>query len=233
MKLDISFENINNFAFTNYNRIKNAKKIMVFFHGLETIFRIKEIVLLGAKYAKSNILFVYPYTPTANWMNQFTVNFVDDVLAALFEHDKRLAEIPIISYGESMGGHGALLYVLKSKYKIEKCVAICPVCDLKQHINEQSGLISKLYFAYSDEPGGFEDVLKSKSPTFLVDDLPDIEYLFIHCENDLVVPPEHSKKMVELMKKRGLNVKFEFVINAAHCRMDESAVNTLKQFIEK
>ena len=96
---------IKEFAFTNSNMIKGEPKgIVLRLRGLTLDIPLLELVREGRRYAKEQMLFIYPYTAPWSWMNDETVELIDTVLE-VYCGDRT---IPIVAYGHSLGGYGRL-----------------------------------------------------------------------------------------------------------------------------
>ena len=70
---------------------------------------IKEDTKEGIYWAEREVLYVIPYNNPWAWMNQQTVDFIDEILDVIFEKYGLPKHTPIVSTGRSMGGLGALV----------------------------------------------------------------------------------------------------------------------------
>src|ERR1051326_9405585 len=65
------------------------------------------------EWASRGALLVGPFHNPWAWMNDKTVHFTDQVVAATISCLRLPKDIPIIATGGSMGGHAALMYTIK------------------------------------------------------------------------------------------------------------------------
>ena len=168
-------------------------------------------------WAAAGGLIVTPYHNPWAWMNDATVNFVDEVVDATIAALRLPKNIPIISTGGSMGGHGALAYSFKSRQRITACYALCPVCDLVFHYSERADLPRTMHSAFGSY-GEIRTKLIASSPLHQVARLPDIPYLFIHGKKDGSVSKKaHSDKLVKALRQKGRHVQYVEAKEMAHC----------------
>jgi dipeptidyl aminopeptidase/acylaminoacyl peptidase len=168
------------------------------------------------EWGQAGAVTVLPYYDPWGWMNPTVVQFIDGLVEAVRERHQLAAEIPLISTGDSMGGHGALLYSLKSRHRIAACMAIWPVCDLPFHYTERIDLPRTMHHAF----GSYEDIaaaLQENSPLHQAEAMPDIPYLFIHGDKDQAVgKAAHSDKLVAALRQRKLRVEYVERPNLGH-----------------
>ena len=131
-------------------------------------------------------VFVHPRTEST-WTNDSAVRLTDDLVGAIIAHYGLRTDVPILSTGYSMGGHGALVWPVFSKYRrnIRAVFANCPVTDLPVFHAYVAGLTNgwarydrqTVERSYPAEAGvDYEKVLRRRSPIHLVDRLPDVPY---------------------------------------------------------
>jgi len=185
-------------------------------------------------WAAAGGLVVAPYHNPWAWMNDETVNFVDDVVDTIISSLRLPKNIPIISTGGSMGGHGALAYSFKSRHRIAACYAHCPVCDLLFHYSERTDLPRTMHSAF----GSYGDIrtrLIANSPLHQIARMPDIPYLFIHGKKDKAVSKkDHSDKLVKAMRKKGRRVQYIEATEMAHCAPTYwPEINAINTFIRQ
>ncbi len=232
MKNEINTTNLDYFAFNNIKFLKaKPRGIVTRFKGLTMDVPLKDLLLEGRKYAKANILFLYPYTSPWAWMNDEAIFFIDSVLDAAREAAD-VENAPLVLFGESMGGHGVFLYSIFGRHKPNACAAVCPVCDLVFHVNEQKSILTSLYSAFSHYSGTLEENLREYSPLNLVDRMPEVPYLIIHCRADkLVNVDNHSEKLRLAMLRHGMNIEYFVEEDSGHCELKAGTVNLLDKFI--
>ena len=213
----ISSANLDKFAWLSIECIKPPiSGIVLRFPGLGSTGMKSNPDIHDLEWGQSGALTVLPYYDPWGWMNPTVVNLIDDLVDAIRQRHQLGPEIPLISTGDSMGGHGALLYSIKSRHQIAACMAIWPVCDLPFHYTERIDLPRTLHHAF----GNYEDIatqLHENSPLHQVEAMPDIPYLLIHGEKDEAVKKvAHSDLMVAAMRKRRLRVEYVERPNLGH-----------------
>ena len=223
MEKIINYENLCYYAYSN-DKLINGKiqGIVIEFFGLGCMAMYHEDTKMGAFFAENNILYVIPYTNPWGWMNKDEVKLSDEILDVLIDKYNLDNDIPIVSFGGSMGGLAAIVYTNYAKRTPVGCVTNCPVCDLVFHFTERVDLPRTIYSAFYSYDGSLEDALKSCSPLHLASFLPEkTGYVIFHCEDERAVNiSQHSEKFVEKMSK-ARNVPFYRVPGRDHCDLDD------------
>ena len=226
----ITFDKIDQFAFTNLDRLKKPiKGIAIQFFGLghnkmiDPLDAENKYVIKADGYAKRGILYVFPYNDPWNWMNRQAVAFTDEVIDALICGLALPDDIPIVSTGGSMGGQSALVYTRYAKRTPVACVANCPVCDMPYHFTERKDLPRTLYYAFGTYDMPLDEALRSVSPLHLACEMPDVDYHIFHCDCDKAVNIEmHSMRFVAAMKDHR-RITLRTVHGRGHCDLDEES----------
>lgn len=224
MKKVITAENVRNFAYVNDAVCsKPVRGIAVDFMGLGGQNRYDEETKFGLKMAEKSILYIVPYLNPWAWMNPQAVRTTDEILDAVFERCN-LDSAPIVAVGGSMGGQQALVYTRYAKRTPAACVVNCPVCDLPYHYTERPDLPRTLYSAFSMvEADTIEDAMCDHSPLHLAQKklLPQVRYVFFHCEEDLAVNKQkHSDRLVEVLREYA-DVEYHAVPGRGHCDLTD------------
>jgi len=116
-----------------------------------------------------------------------------------------------------MGGHAALLYPLKSRHKIARCLAVCPVTDLVHHYGERRDLPRTMHSAFHSY-GNIEAILREYSPLHQAANMPEIPYMVVHGEKDqAVAKARHSDPFTQAMKRAGRDVVYRELPMMEHC----------------
>ena len=177
------------------------------------------------EWGQNGALVVVPYQDPWGWMNPRVVSFIDDLVDGIRALHSLEAAIPLISTGGSMGGHAALLYTIRSRHRINACLANCPVCDLPFHYTERADLPRTMHHAF----GSYADIsaaLREHSPLHQAARLPDIDYLLLHGALDQAVQKKaHSDALVAAMRARGLRVDYLELPRMQHCGPMDYATN--------
>ena len=169
------------------------------------------------EWAHAGGLVVLPYHNPWAWMNQEAIDFVDELIDTLLDKFDPPSNVPIIATGGSMGGHGALCFTLKSRHKVTRCLAICPVANLLLHYSERPDLPRTMHSAFHSY-GNIESVLKEYSPLHQAARMPDIPYLIVHGEKDAAVAKaDHSDPFCQALKQAGRNLVYLELPNMEHC----------------
>ena len=233
----ITFNNIDCFAYTNLDTVKlPIIGIAVQFFGLghnkmvDPLDSENKYVIKGNEYAKSGILYVFPYNNPWNWMNRQAVAFTDEVIDALICGLGLSNNVPIVSIGGSMGGQSALVYTRYAKHTPVACVANCHVCYITYHFTERKDLPRTLYSAFGEYGMTMDEALRSVSPLHLASEMPDVDYHVFHCDCDRAVNIEkHSMRFIEAMKHR--RITFRVVNGRGHCDLDDDAAAEFDRYV--
>ncbi len=219
MERIITINNLRNFAYCN-NAIcaTPIRSIVLDFFGLGGQAMYGEDTDSGRFFADRGVLYVLPYYNPWSWMNQQTVDYVDELVEVLFAAYGLPEDTPIASTGGSMGGLAALVYTAYAHRTPSVCVANCPVCDLPFHFTERPDLPRTLYSAFGTYPGTLKEALCSASPLHLAEKMPAAtHYHLFHCEQDGAVNKvQHSDRFVAAMTP-GHTVAYYAIPDRGHC----------------
>lgn len=232
MEKMITVENIRSFAYENGEICqKPVKGIVLAFRGLGGMAIYDTDTEDGQYFAKRGILYVVPYNDPWGWMNKQQVAYTDEIVDVLIRKYGLEENIPIISTGRSMGGLGALIYMIYGKRTPASCVTNCPVCDAVYHYTERPELPCTLYNALFWEKGTMKEALEAMSPIHLAHKMPKVNYYILHCEKDLLVNKErHSDAFVQKMRQLGYHVTYQVVPERNHCELTEEAISCYLQY---
>ncbi len=229
----INKNNINKFAYNSLDLVKTTPRaIVIEFFGLGGGTRMmKEHHPLSYFYAERGVVFVMPYYGPWAWMNDGAVKIVDEVVEAICSHyGVENGSIPTLSTGLSMGGQGALIYALRSKYTPIGVSAVCPVCDLVYHSTEREDTLRTIYCAYPTDD--FEGAMKKSSPLHQAENMPKIPYFLVATLEDNEVDYRmHANPFMQKMTELGHDVRYIAVPGRGHCDMSEESVIKYKEFI--
>ncbi len=217
----ITYDNLRLFAFSNDRQIEGPiRGIVIHFTGMGCDDRFDATLPEGDWFAARNIVYLIPYGNPWAWMNRQQVDLADQVIDILCTRYDLPEDLPVVSTGLSMGGQGALVYMVYAKRPPVACVANCPVCDMPFHNTERPDLPSSYYSAYLYEEGTMDTILPRYSPLHLTEagKMPDVPYTIFHCANDTLVNKElHSDKLVAAMEKAGYSVTYRIIPDRNHC----------------
>ena len=233
MERIMTYETLRWYAYVNDKICKQPiRGVVVAFFGFGNQTRYTEDPVEGEFYGDRGILYVYPYNNPWNRMNRQAVDYTDEVLDVLFAHYGLPDSTPIVASGGSMGGQGALTYMVYAKRTPVACVANCPVCDMVGHWNAREDLPRSFYSAVYGYPGSFDAALESLSPLHLADRMPDADYHIFHCTADRIVPKAlHSDKLVPALRAAGRRVTYDVVEGRGHCSLTLAAKEKYAAYI--
>ncbi len=229
----INYENFRSFAYCNDKQIVGEiKGVIVRYVGLDGNDMFDDNMEQGIFFADRNILLIIPYHNPWAWMNRATIKFADELMDVIFDKYKLDEKTPVVFFGGSMGGQGALVYSVYAKHRPVACVTNCPVCDLVSHFNEREDLPRTLYTSFIEYDMDFEDALKTASPVHLIDRMPRINYYIFHCVQDEAVNINlHSDKFVKLLEDNGHSVTYHRVHEGRHCCLNEELNKLFNEYI--
>jgi len=232
MGINISYENLRNFAYSN-DRLCAApiKGIVLSFFGLGGQDMFGGDTEQGEELARRGIALLIPYTNPWCWMNRQAVQFTDKLVTVLTEKYTLPDTLPIVSSGGSMGGLSALVYARYAARTPAACVVNCPVCDLAFHYTERPDLPRTIHSAFSAYPESLEDAIRTASPLHLADEMPDIPYYLFHCDEDTAVGrADHSDRFADAMR-RHRRVTYHTVPGRGHCDLTEDMRRLYNDYI--
>jgi len=229
----VTYENLRWFTFSNDRQITGAiRGIVINFSGMGCDARFDGTLPDGDWFAAQNIAYLIPYGDPWAWMNRRQIAFADELIGVLLAQYGLPEDLPIVSTGPSMGGHGALTYMVYARRTPVACVANCPVCDMPFHYTERPDLPPSYYCAYAEEEGTMEEVLPRFSPLHLAEaeKLPKVPYTIFHCTADKAVRKDmHSDRLVDVMRKKGYDVTYRIVPDRGHCDLPPEEWAALRQ----
>ena len=191
------------------------------------------------EWAANGGLVVFPYYGPWSWMNRRSRAFVDELISSVYQHFKLGREVPLIITGGSMGGQGALIYTRYSPHRIAACFANYPACDLEYHFTERPDVPPTMRYAFREQAADFNAALAEHSPLRQAAAMPDIPYLVIQGDKDLMVNKQrHSDPFVAEMRRLGRKVQYLEVPGMGHggdtpYRASRTAIDFVKSFLAK
>lgn len=217
----ITYENLRLFSYSNDKQIEGPiRGIVIHFTGMGCDDLFDGDLPEADYYTARNIVYLIPYGNPWAWMNRQQVELADQIIDIILDKYGLPEDLPIVSTGLSMGGQGALVYMVYSKRTPVACVANCPVCDMPFHYTERPDLPSSYYSAYLYEEGTMEEILPRFSPLHLAEagKMPDAAYTVFHCTEDKSVNKQlHSDRFVAAMEKAGHSVDYRIIPDRGHC----------------
>lgn len=230
--MKINYNDLRMYTYSNDTLIQGEiKGIVIQFTGLNGTSMWKEDPEIALRMAKEGIVFLFPYINPWAWMNRDAVTYTDAVVDTLFEHYELREPTPIISTGGSMGGLCGLVYTRYAKRTPKACAVNCPVCDLPYHYTERPDLPRTLVSAFGSYDMSLEDAMKTASPMHLVNEMPDVPYLILHCDKDMAVNKEkHSDRLVQKLSEKH-NVTYVEVPDRGHCDLSPEAKEIYEDFM--
>jgi acetyl esterase/lipase len=184
-------------------------------------------------HASKGLLTIYPYYGPWCWMNREARALVDAIAEETYTQYCLAADVPIILYGDSMGGGNALLYARYAHRPVAGVFANCPACDYTYHFRERPDVPRTIYHAYGHYEGDWDAILREHSPLHQIEHMPNVPYFIIQGEEDQAVNKAcHGDPMVHAMRDRGLSVTYHEVPGMGHCwPMPEAVVQAGREFI--
>ena len=229
----ITYENLEKFAYSNDKLCKSVKGIVLDFSGCSIYAMYSEHTPRGLFYAEKDVIYVIPYYNPWAWMNEPAVSLIDEIMDVLFAHYGLSEDTPIASTGGSMGGYGAIMYMIKAKRTPVICAANCPVCDVEWQVKNRFNNPRTFYSAFCYEQGSFEEVVKRVSPMNNVDKLPqEAEYHLFSGDNDQAVNyTVNSKRFYKKLQEAGLNATFMLCPGRDHAGVAHDSDEPMKKYI--
>jgi len=196
----------------------------------------QQVTRLARGFLRPGWLIVHPRTGS-NWMNDGAVRLTDRLVGAAIAHYGLDGDVPIVSLGKSMGGGGALVWPVFSKYRanVRAVFANCPASDFptqyrylcqtelweqRKKTDWSSYVLSTLLAAYPKAGTlPYEKQIEVRSPLHLVSQMPKVPYVINQATDDWAVVKEtQADVLVPAMRKAGLKVKYYVSEGVGHCQ---------------
>ncbi len=217
--LTINEQNVSFYSYSNLPAVKfPIHSIVISLHGwYETKMR-TELTSFEAELAENHVLCIYPYYSEWCWMNDPTIQLIDEITDFYIRHYQLAQNIPVVIMGKSMGGLSAFIFSLYSKRTPVACAANCPICDLSFHTTERADIPRTIYSAFGHYNMPLEAAIKLHSPLHQAEYMPYIPYYIVHGNSDLIIQKNfHSDPFVKRMMELGHDVEYHRVDNMKHC----------------
>lgn len=217
----VNLDNLRSFTYINEDSIvMPIRGIIVSFPGMGGQDFFTQDTPRGKFFGERGILYVLPYNNPWAWMNAQAFANSELIMDLVFEKFNLPETTPIAITGLSMGGHGALMYSMRSKRQPVACVLNCPACNMVSHVTERPELLRALHDAYYHEDGTIQEIMERNSPLCQAEHMPKIRYHIFHCDQDeLVNIHTHSETFVARMRQLGHQMNYHVIPDRPHCEM--------------
>ena len=207
-----------------------VKGVILTFHGLGAPGVKTELSEEEQVWADNGYLVIFPYYGPWSWMNRQARDMVDRVVEAVYAAYNLPGDVPLLTYGGSMGGFSAILYARYAKRPVTACVANCPVTDIKFHFTERPDLPRTFRGAYWGYDQTFEESMTEHNPMDQVAFMPDIPFFIMHITGDPAVNKKaHSDRFVSKMRENNKKLIYKEIDGEGHCWPIPDDVNAEKQ----
>lgn len=159
-------------------------------------------------YGQNGIIVAYIFPGPWSWGNRGAIRIADAVVDALMEKYNLKTETPVVVCGGSMGGLGALMYAIHSRYKVKMVAAACPCIDVLDRMCAHPEFPRAYISAVASYDAEFEDSLKEISPIYRIADMPKTKYFICSDAEDEVFPEAQCDFFVEKLMEAGHNVEY-------------------------
>jgi dipeptidyl aminopeptidase/acylaminoacyl peptidase len=158
---------------------------------------------------------VAPELGPRHWMNDNACAQVDAVIAALVQHE-RVDPARVHLLGTSMGGGSSLIYVMRRPGKIKSVVAVFPMTDFAQWLQEKPGYRQAVEQAHGITPEQRDAALEEISPLHHPAAFRKTPVFLLHGDRDATVQPHHSRDFAAALKDKGCAVTYREAAGATH-----------------
>lgn len=221
----VTWETLERFCKTNARELKGPVKGIIVEHpclGQQDRNYCSKSVMDRA--TREGVVYLHVWAHPWSWMNDAQVALTDRLVDVLSGHFELGLSAKVVSYGRSMGAHGALTYPQFSRKNVVAVVANCPPCDLAFHYGERDDLPRTLVSAYANELD-FAQAIRRHSPLASVESYRDIPYFIYQADADSSVNKEmHADRFVAAAAKRAMGpLKLTYVVGKryGHCQLGE------------
>jgi len=176
---------------------------------------------------------VVPDLGPRHWMNDAACAPGEAVSAAMIRDDRGdPARVHLL--GTSMGGGSSLIYVMRRPGKIKSVVALFPMTDFPEWLQEKPQYRPSVEGAHKVTPEDRETALRKISPLDHPDAFRKTPLFLLHGDRDAVVPPHHSRDFAAALKKQGCDVTYREAPGATHSNdIAQSYQQELADFLTK
>jgi dipeptidyl aminopeptidase/acylaminoacyl peptidase len=158
---------------------------------------------------------VVPDLGPGHWMSDAACGQVDAVIAAMVQTE-RVDPARVHLLGTSMGAGSSLIYVMRRPGKIASLVAIFPMTDFAQWLQEKPGYRQAVERAHGITPEDRDASLRKISPLDHPEAFRKTPVFLLHGDRDAVVPPHHSRDFAAALKNKGCAVTYREAAGATH-----------------
>ncbi len=229
---NISYENVREYAYTNADIVKKpVRGIYINFHGAGFTGTIDEDTPFAKALAEAGVAEIFPYGDRYCLMNEKLAEQVEYIVDIIRKELKAPDSVPVAFGGGSMGGLAALTFGVFSNIKPVCVLANCPNTDLyaREKLRPETAEQHRRAFRHTDLP--WDTVLRIHSPRYLINRLPETDYLFLSGDNDPVPGLSRDTEILaRLLKKRGDRVAF-YSGPIGHCNATEEMTLAWNRFL--
>lgn len=158
---------------------------------------------------------VVPELGGRHWMNETAVRKVDAVIDAMIDTKGVDAE-RVHLFGTSMGAGSSLIYAARRPRRVASVVAIFPMTDFSRWLEEQPRYRAPVEGAHDISAETREQSLERISPINHIETFRNTELFLLHGTRDAVVDPDHSRRFVKALRKKGYSVTYHEVEGERH-----------------
>lgn len=150
-----------------------------------------------------------------HWMNDQAVKQVDAVIADLVR-EERVDPKRIHLLGASMGAGSSLVYVMRRPGKIRSVVAVFPMTDFAQWLEEVPKYRPAIEQAHGITAEDRTARLHDLSPLHHTDAFAKTPVFLLHGDKDVTVLPHHSRDFAAALKEQKSQVVYQEVAGEVH-----------------
>lgn len=158
---------------------------------------------------------VVPDLGPRHWMNDAACTQVDAVIAEFVQRE-HVDPARVHLLGTSMGGGSSLIYVMRRPGKIKSLVAVFPMTDFAQWLDERPGYRTVVEQAHGITPDQRAASLRNISPLQHPEAFRKTPVFLLHGERDTTVLPHHSRDFAGALKEKGATVVYREVQGETH-----------------
>lgn len=158
---------------------------------------------------------VVPTLGPLPWMNDAACKQVDAVIADMVQHEN-VDPTRVHLFGTSMGGGSSLIYTMRRPNTIKSLVAIFPMTDFTQWLEEMPRYRPGVEGAHAITPKNREAALRDMSPIQHPEAFKTTAIFLLHGDKDPIVPLHHSRDFAALLRKKGCEVTLREVVGETH-----------------
>ncbi len=156
----------------------------------------------GEELALRSALYICPEYRGGSWMGPAAEADLRDILLQI-RCSRPCGKMLLC--GGSMGGTSALIFASRHPNDVDGVYAMCPATDVVEMFSK---FPEQFTASYGGSPSEVPEVYAERCSRNFADRLSLLPIFLIHGSNDIVIPVEHSRLLVEKLREQGARFRY-------------------------